>query len=306
MLKRLALIVTLLHALTLAPAHAQDSDIVVTGRSREEVQAFIREISAPPQGLDQLGRWDRDLCPSVTGLSREQGQLIVDRIALRAAALGLRIGAPGCAANVFIFFAADSNAFAQRLFEEHRDMFAYHRTSAEATRGRAALDDFLHERRPARWWHVMQEVGANGDNLGDNEARSTSPRPPPPEAAGQPPQADGFADMQAVRGQASRLRGNARLDIARALIIVDGVQAAQAPLSGLGDYLALVTLAQIDPAGDFSSIPTILGMFDTGAPRELTVWDRAYLEGLYGAPRDAITARQQIAEIARRMAQTPQ
>lgn len=294
-------------ALALAPALAfaqpQEPDIVVTGRRAEEVHAFVGEISATPQGANQLGVWERDICPSVTGLSREQGQLIVDRISMRAAAVGLRFGDPGCSANVFIFFAADANAFAQRLFEDRREMFAYHRTSAEATRGRAALDSFLNDPRPVRWWHVMQFVGADGDRIGDNEARSTSPRPPPPESVGQPPEADGFADMQAVRGRASRLRSAQRLDFARAVIIVEGTAVAQTPLNALGDYLAMVTLAQIDPVAQPTSVPTILSLFSATEerPTALTSWDIAYLDGLYRAPRDAASASQQISDITRRM-----
>ncbi len=305
MLKRLAIVAGLL--LTPCGAQAEDAAVLVTGQTPDQVQGFVTQITALPQNVDALGVWEHQICPSVTGLPQDQGQQIVDRISLRAAALGLRVGAPGCTADIFVFFVADADAFAHRLFEERREMFAYHRTSAEATRGRAALDDFLSEHRPVRWWHVMQYSGADGERIGDSESRSTASGPPPLD--GSPPNADSMAEVQAVRGRGSRLQSSRRLDMARAIIIVDGISVAQIPPSALGDYLAMVALAQINPQADFAGVPTILSLFDAaeGArPTAMTAWDVAYLDGLYDAPRNATSARQQIAAIARRMSQSSQ
>jgi hypothetical protein len=282
-------------------ANADGGDIVVVGASPEALGRFVNQISAPPQGGDQLGRWDNDICASVTGLPAEQGQLIVDRISMRAASVGLRVGEPGCSANVFIFFVADANAFSQRLFDERREMFAYHRSSAELTRGRAELATFVSQSRPIRWWHVMARVSADGERTSDNNARSASPRPPT--EPGRPPDPDGFADMQAVRGRASRVRSADRVDVQRAIIVVDGPMVSQKPLSAVGDYIAMVTLAQIEPDADIAGFPTILALFNPGEnnPVALTSWDGAYLQGLYRASRNAASVRQQLGDIARRM-----
>jgi hypothetical protein len=70
------------------------------------------------------------------------------------------------------------------------------------------------------------------------------------------------------------------------------------------DYVALVSLAQIDPTAGADGYDTILNVFDTPQSTQtgLTAWDDAFLRALYRA-RDA-TASRQTSDIARRLAQT--
>jgi len=52
----------------------------------------------------------------------------------------------------------------------------------------------------------------------------------------------------------------------------------------VGDYVAMVALAQIDAEADASSFDTVLNLFDDPAHTEtLTYWDRSYLSALYGS-----------------------
>jgi hypothetical protein len=100
------------------------------------------------------------------------------------------------------------------------------------------------------------------------------------------------------------LRAAERQDFNRAIVIVDGQRASGYPLEGLADYIALVTLAQIDPNGRTIEFPTILNLFASGAetaPPSMTEWDLAYLSGLYRSQRNAASATQQVREISRRM-----
>ena len=112
-----------------------------------------------------------------------------------------------------------------------------------------------------------------------------------------------------LAGNLSRLSRTTRQDFAAAFIIVDARALSGIGFNweGLADYLAMVTLAQLDPAADTSSYPTILNMFTParGTPvRAMTDWDVAYLHGLYDATREARSANQQEGEIARSVGRT--
>ena len=88
-------------------------DIVVTGVRPEQAQSFVEQVAAVSPMADQLPRWDNEICTSIAGMPARQGQFLADRIAQRAATLGLRPGGPGCQANIAVFVTADSDTFAR-------------------------------------------------------------------------------------------------------------------------------------------------------------------------------------------------
>jgi hypothetical protein len=305
MLRSLALAFAFSFCLVLAEAAAQpeaseQADIVVTGVRPDQVQTFVEQVSAVPPSVDQIARWNDDICVRIAGLGAEQGQHVVDRVSERAAAVGLSAGGAGCDPNVFVFFAADADTFAHRLVEERRPLFAYYQEQHVVTLGRDALTDFTETSRPVRWWHVTQIRGADGARLGSDQAGNSSP-PPPSEMRYA---ADGLTGLQAVRSNGSRTRAAERQDFNRVIVIVDGARAGEYPVDSIADYIAMVTLAQIDPRAQTRDYPTILNLFEDNpadASFEMTNWDRAYLDGLYRTTRNAASATQQVREISRRM-----
>lgn len=294
-----------------AAANAQQSeqesqsDIVVTGVRPEQVQAFVEQVSAAPPSVDQLARWDDDICVTLAGLPAQQGQILVDQISYRAQAVGLSPGGAGCQPNVFVFFAADGNAFARDLVAERQPLFAYYHEENVATLGREALTSFVETPRPVRWWHVAQTRGADGDRLGSDSAHSSAPPPPQPTANGEiRADSDGFRGIQVVRSQGTRTRAVERQDFNRVIIVVDGAQISGIPIESIADYLAMVALAQIDPQAETRDYPTILNLFSDDPDDVsfvMTNWDTAYLSGLYASTRNAASVTQQLHDISRRM-----
>lgn len=278
------------------------SDIVVTGVRPEQIQAFVEQVSAVPPSVDQIARWDDDICVSLAGLGAAQGQIVVDQISLRAHAVGLRPGATGCRPNVFVYFAANGNNFARQLLAERQSLFAYYHEEGIATLGQAALSSFVETPRPVRWWHVVQTRGADGHRLGSEQAGNGSP--PPPTEPGRPPDADSLSGVQAVRSTGSRVRAAERQDFNRVVVIVDGTQIEGIPVESIADYIAMVTLAQIDPEAQTREYPTILNLFSDNPDDVsfvMTNWDQAYLSGLYASTRNSASVTQQVRDISRRM-----
>ncbi|MFN3930657.1 MAG: hypothetical protein ACK4JY_02805 [Brevundimonas sp.] len=87
-------------------------------------------------------------------------------------------------------------------------------------------------------------------------------------------------------------------------IIVDVTRATGVSFASLGDYAAMIALAQIDPEASFAGQPTVLDLFSpTPAATEMTRWDLDYLTALYDAPVAWTNIRFQKQDIARRMVQ---
>jgi len=278
-----------------ATAQTVDEDeLVVTGqRVDEAIRDFVTALTAAPAGEDQVARWDRRICPGVAGIRARAGQTMIDRLALRAFQVGLDVGQPGCTPNVLIFVTPDSDTLARELTTNYPELVGYYGGQATQTRGREALDSFATDTRAVRWWHVAQTVTRDGQVLGN--------------ASTTPSRGGGFRGAQVVRNASpGRLEASTRQDFNRVLIIVDAERAAGLSLDSLGDYVAMVALAQLDPNADTSGHSTILNLFtERQAGRQstasLTDWDVAYLQAIYDMQRNATSSSRQEAEIGRRM-----
>ncbi|MEM5516545.1 hypothetical protein WNY37_06265 [Henriciella sp. AS95] len=270
--------------------------VVVTARRMDEAQQFVEQLSAAPRFAEQLSRWNKKICPTVVGLPAEQGQLIVDQIALRAMDIGLRPEKPGCDGNIIVFVTADGNELAQGMFEKDSSVFAYYDNDNTSTMGRDAFDDFLNTPRAVRWWHVSQTVSKDGIPLkGDAIASGFG---------------DGFSNAPTVRSNGSRLEASVRQDLARVIIIVDASKTQGVSLSTLADYISMVALAQIDPNANTRGLETVMNLFETGEEADtnvkgMTQWDVAYLDSLYKAKRNAVNIDRQRNEIAMRIQKSP-
>lgn len=275
----------------LAPAQASaqeqtEPDIVVVGeRLQEMVRSFVGEVAEAPNSERQMARWDRKICPLVAGLPAHQMQYMADRIAQRAHQVGLEAEGPGCRANILIFVTPDASVLAEGIVDEYRTLVAFYSTNGISTLGRGPLDEFTTSTAPVRWWHVNQTVSGDGQSVG-----------------GDTPGTQVMRTTQAP----SRVRRMTRQDFLRVLIIVDARQANGVTFQALSDYLAMVALAQLDPEGETTGVPTILNLFqarDSGGviPTAMTQWDEAYLDGLYNARRTAPTDLWQRRDIAERM-----
>ena len=79
--------------------------------------------------------------------------------------------------------------------------------------------------------------------------------------------------------------------------VVDVNLATGVSLEALADYIALVMLAPMRLPPDAPGVPSVLSLFDGSTrPTGLSVWDRAFLKGLYAMQmnRSAQRQRQQL------------
>ncbi len=264
------------------PAEAQqaasDGTVVIYGQKDEEaVRAFVAEIGEGPKGVN-LARWDRKVCVGAINVTPDYAQKLIDRVSLVALAVGLEPGEPGCTANVLILATTDGDALATRVVKDHRAIFHPPET-VDDNLGQKALDAFQSSDAPVRWWHVSRTV------LSDTGQ---------PIARGQ---------QITVRGS-GRLRNNVRQELSHALIILDTARIGTVSFKTLTDYVAMVTLAQVDADADLREFPSIMNMFvgeTVDQTARMTDWDLDYLTALYETPGDAASSKREANHIARNM-----
>lgn len=276
---------------TPAPAVSQDpvqlEDVVVSGRTLDSlIRDFVGEVAEPNRNRG-LARWNDRICVGVANLDSEIAQYLSDRISTVATDLGLSAGEPGCTPNILVIATADAEDLARRLTEQRRR--AFRMGGAGMDRGGAALRDFVETDRPVRWWQMSMPVDSE---TGDSAVRI------PGECTNACTSAADYAPQIAVFA-ASRLSTQIVDNLIRAIVIVDVDQVSSLSALQLADYIAMVSLAQIDPNADTSSYATILNVFeDPEISESLTNWDKAYLDGLYAAERNHVGERADRSEIA--------
>lgn len=286
MIRKLSLLTLLAASLAVTTAAAQDQvtaddKVVVQGRAAEDaVRAFVAEVGAAPRGQN-LARWDRSVCVGAANMTPHYAQRLIDQVSRVALAIGLEIGEPGCRPNILILADTDGNALATRLVADSPQGFRPDRGSSNL--GSEALRKFQTSSAPVRWWHVSQTVEVD---------------------TGEP--ATGGATIQ-VRG-ASRIRGNVRQDMTNVIVILDTSRIGSISFGSLSDYVAMVSLAQIDAEADMQSFPTVLNLFasETGDRiARMTQWDLDYLISLYATRGDAANPNREARDISRGMLDQP-
>lgn len=297
-----AVLVGMVLAASVQVASAQDSvrqeggavsqldEVVVDGRPLEEmVSDFVSEAAVPARGRG-LARWHEDVCPGVVNLRSDAAQYIADRVSRVALDLGLNPGEPGCRANIIIVFTDDGAGFTAQLAQGHR--LAFRSRAGGMERGNVAFEEFVESRRPVKWWHISMPTDAD------------TGRP----AVRLPGEVNSFGVPSApVIGvfAASRLNTQIRDDLQKVMVIVDIDEIGEANLTQLADYIAFISLAQVDPDANISAFDTVLNLFDppSTAPEGLTDWDWSYLTSLYET-LDAPQARRNRSAVASGVANT--
>lgn len=289
-------------------ATTQLEDVEVVARARaERARAFVGEVAAPARGRG-LGRWLK-ICPGIANLDRAVAQPIVDRLAARAGELGIEVEGPGCEANIIVVFTADAGDLTRALVRAEPRVFRGQGGGID--RGGAALRAFQAGERPVRWWSLSVPIDSE---TGQRAVRVPGDRSGGPvgarvaEALGCNPSDCVGAGVPFIRsaGGASRLNSQIVDQLYKSIVIVDidavsGLNAGQ-----LGDYLAMVTLAQVDLEADTGAFDTVLNLFDDpSGVTGLTEWDWSYLSALYESDSRRRSAGAQATAVASIMARTP-
>jgi hypothetical protein len=264
-------------------------DVVVEGRRLEDLSHdFVSRVAVPARGRG-LARWEDRICVGVANLENEAAQYIVDRVSTVAQDLGLEPGAPGCEPRILVIATTDANSFTREFVASRPRLFRVGGSGMD--RGLNTLRQFESTDRPVRWWNVSVPINSDtgeiavrlpgdfkGDGTGDESVFDYIP----------------MIEVRSV----SRLNSQIVDKSLRSFVIVDVDRLGDVSLEQLADYIAFISLAQIDPDADTSGYVSVLNVFDDpDQAAGLTNWDRAYLLGLYNTIRMRANRNTQRTEI---------
>ena len=232
-----------------------------------------------PSRIDQLSRWAVPLCPKTGGLSAPFDDFVTARVLQVAATVGVPAAKPRnrnvpCKTNLLIIFTTTPQKLMDNVRKDHSQMLGFHYAAQTAR-----LATFDH---PIQAWY-MTGTGARGDT------------PEPDTEFGRTP--GGTAG--------SRLSVKLINQFMGVLVVIDASQAVGHHIGPIADHVAMLSLARASHASGCSELPTILDFMNSDCPaksalEEMTVYDVAYLKGLYSIDPEAFLAAQR-SEIGSRM-----
>lgn len=261
---------------TEARADAIPGVTVEAQRDREklerEVDAFVS--SAFVRSDESLMRWDHPVCPLVAGLTREQGEFVLQRLSDIARSANAPLGQETCKANLFVIVAKKPDVFLKLLWRRRPLLF-------DTRNGVAPVKRFIETPRPVRVWYNTQDISADGETAGSFSLVLVA-------STGLSMRAIEYPTFTSPSSLGSRLTRQVVRNIGSAIVVIDAKQIDGLNFGQLADYVGLVGLAQINLDRNLEqSPPTILRVFSTAgaSPPEMTVWDRALLHSLYSTPQ---------------------
>lgn len=244
-------------------------EVTVLGRRLKlapRVQSFVYGITQLKDNQG-LARWNSPVCPRVTGLPREQGEFVLERIAEIARAAHVPLGGEDCKPNLFIFLTTQPK---ELLLEMDR-------RKHWVTFGDAMpldVSEFINDSRPVKVWYNSSWV-----------------QPGAPLLPGLPPGIQiqgggGFGSFATVNSpmKGSHIFNAVAYSFSLVYVIADQTQLRGVSLRQFADYAAMVGLSEIRPTPhlqDRRSILTLFGHDPAAAPSGLDEWDSLFLKYLY-------------------------
>jgi hypothetical protein len=270
-----------------APGDSPPPTQVTIEARREElksrVSAFVSDITR--QDAASMGQpvavWNWPLCFSVSGLSRDQGVYVLNRISDDADAARAPLAKDNkCHPNFVVVATSEPEKLLRAWY--HHDQLIYNCAFPWP------VDEFVGTPRAVRVWYNMDLSlawpGRPGNVDPAHAAHSLYRR------CGRTPQISGSTGSRVAAGLVP--------DFLSVLVVVDLKRVKGYQWAQVADYIAMCGLAKINRNRTVADAPSVLNLFDLSegaAPSGLTDWDRAFLRALYNT--DEHVARQRVAVV---------
>lgn len=251
-------------------------DVVVVGADMKErrarANAYVRATGIARS--QPAARWSVPICPKVSGVGPETAVVVLSRFRALAGQVGAPLATGTCTPNAIVTFTDDGPAVASRVAAR-----APHQFKDVPMVWRRAL---LQGNAPIRWWHIVKTGDADGVppvgmqpsfvQIGGGAAGDGLPM------------GSGGVQMRYKEGMIS---SQSSRTIIGASVVIDVKRAGtRRDLDALGDYAALVALAEFRPAAP-PPPDSILSLFDEDQPADsATPSDVALLKQIYAIPLD--------------------
>jgi hypothetical protein len=247
-------------------------EVTVTAH-RAQLQArvsnFVDHIAAVANE-EGLPRWQKPVCPLVSGLVRQDGEFILGRLSEIASAAGAPLAGENCHPNLYILVHPQPVQLLLAMEKRNRGY-----TFGDDTPPKSVIDKFIATPQAVRIWYTSEERTTEGVSL------LRRPGDPPPH----------------VRGEGSPFVSGVVWSLERVFVVVDQTRLKGITRGQLADYVGMVALADLKPGANVGDTRTILKLFDgapQAAPAAMTDWDQAFLKSLYSTDQNSKVQRSQI------------
>ena len=282
------------------------SEVTVTANRIElerRVSNFVNRIAATENGGEGLARWEvPPVCPLVSGLPRQEGEFILERLSQIAHGAGIPLADEHCRPNLYILVTSEPEELLRGMEKRNRQYtFGYDASFYPPTEIPAAIvDKFIKTPRAVRIWYNSAEKDAWGKPLAycaTQEIFSKCVQEHRTAAC------DSNQYYQCSNGTpgGSHLMFSTLWTFSRVFVIVDQKRLHEVKLGQLADYIAMSGFAKLKSDAHLDDAPTILTLFNgtpKNAPTGMTDWDQTFLKSLYATEQ---TSKQQRSQIAREM-----
>ena len=268
---------TLAAALLTGTVQTSEPPIIVEGRRLSTVTDMTMIVGS------QIARFHDPVCPIVAGMARPAAAMVENRIRTTVREIGGRVADPVCEGNLLVFISEDGGGLFKDI-QNRRPLWLSGVNSSDKAR--------LAANGPVRAWSVSSVRNEDGQSAsvrgkGDDGQR-TSLR-----SGGLTVQMGmGHMSGYSVLDRTPQLRvynssfvqNQSRYHLDGSIVIIDAAAAEGLTLRQLGEYAAIRGLVQIREPKEVAQLDSILSIFHRPkeqAPRQLTAFDRNYLNGLY-------------------------
>lgn len=227
---------------------------------------------------DGLARWGK-VCPSLSGLNREQGEQMLERLSAIAQDAGVPLAGETCSpTNLYILFTSDPKHLLRAMEKRNRAFtFSCGVREPGTDTSPSKVDDFINTQRVVRAWYntTITKYYGNGETLcSDRRYRERDDDP-------------------------SRLQRINHYNLLTTFVVIDTTRLAGITQDQLAGYIAMVSLVRMNPDVPLGNAETILRLFEVppgSAPAGLTVWDRALIKAVYAGNQESKHQRMQLVE----------
>jgi hypothetical protein len=273
-----------------ASAETPSESVTVTANKlREAVGDFTKAFATPTEVTGKIARWERRLCPVVVGQNAHYAAFITQHIKYVALAAGAPVDTEAsCTPNIEIVFTATPQALLDSVRQTDRDTLGYATSNAQ-------LDGLAKITRPIQAWYVTETVDQNHRRTMDR----ATPRGEGVELIS--PFGPAIFVSTVTRSNGNHINDGVQSGFSHILIVIDTTRLAGHEIVPLSDYISMLALTQLgslDACQPLLSVVNMLAANCDHAVEGLTLFDMAYLQGLYrmGAGRKAVFQRNDIAD----------
>ena len=267
----------------------------------KRVSKFVDRIVIGENGTEGLARWGAPpACPLVSGLSRKDGEFILERLSQIGRLAGVPLGDEHCRPNLYILVTTRPEDLLRGMEKRNRrytfgvDGSFYPPTETPAS----IVDKFIKTPRPVRVWHNTTENDAWGQPLSYCQSQTVLPQCA--ETSFVNPASCNpslyYRCGTAIAG-GSHLVFNSVWTLSRVFVVVDQTRLQGVTAAQITDYIAMASFAKLNADARLEDGTTILTLFNgapTAAPTGMTAWDQAFLKSLYATEQKSELQRSQI------------